>query len=153
MRLSRCVCQFPEESLGQTPPRHLSVYRAVGLGCVAGVLILACASAAAQDLPPPGSPDRPYLVPNANRLPDVNDQMVMRERLSKKENFDAANTLRAKEIADDTMKLLILTKDLKAQMNQLGSAPLSSRLIREAEVIEILARDIQTKMKLTVGSG
>jgi len=65
----------------------------------------------------------------------------------------AANALRTKEIADDTIKLLILIRDLKAKLDKLGDAPLTPQLIREAEVIAILAHCVQKKMKLTVGSG
>ena len=93
------------------------------------------------------------LRPEANRLPDVNDQMEMRQQLAKKQNFDAANALRTKQIVDDTTKLLILTKDLKAKLDKLGNDPLTPQMIRETEVISILAHDVQKKMKLTVGSG
>lgn len=97
-------------------------------------------------------PEHTILRPEANRLPDVNDQMEMREQLTKKKNFDAANALRTKQIADDTIKLLILTRDLKAKLDKLGNDPLTPELIRETEVIAILAHDVQKKMKLTVGS-
>jgi hypothetical protein len=93
------------------------------------------------------------LLPEANRPPDANEQMKMRETKQKKVNFDAANALREEQINDETAKLLILAKDLKAQMDKLGEAPLPARLVREAEVIELLAHDVQTKMTLTVTGG
>lgn len=98
------------------------------------------------------APPRPHtvLLPEANHLPDVNDRMKMNNARQQKENFDAANALRQKEIDDETVKLLILAKDLKEQMDKLGDHPLPPMLMREAEVIEFLAHDVQTKMTLTV---
>lgn len=124
--------------------------RAGGLTCVAAVLTINCTALPGQT-GQARDPDRPYIIPEANPLPDVNDRMVMGERKAKQQNFDAANEAREKQIMDDTAKLLILTRDLKAQTDKLGNGPLPARLVREAEVIEILARDVQTKMKLTVG--
>jgi len=117
----------------------------------AAMVVLSGMSATPQQSPPP-RPPHPILLPEANHLPDVNDQMKMREDETKKQNFDAVNALRTQQIADDTAKLLILTKDLKVQMEKVGDEPLPPRLVREAEVIEILAHDVQTKMTLTVGA-
>ena len=90
------------------------------------------------------------LMPEANRLPDANDRMKLNSARQQKENFDTANALRQKQIDDETVKLLILAKDLKEQMDKLGDQPLPPKLVREAEVIELLAHDVQTKMTLTV---
>ena len=38
-------------------------------------------------------------------------------------------------------------------MDLLGDKPLPNRLVREAQVIELLAHDVQTKMTLSVGGG
>jgi hypothetical protein len=98
------------------------------------------------------APPRPtsLLMPEANHLPDANDKMLMNQAHQKKENFDAANELREKQITEETANLLILAKDLKAQMDLLGDKPLTPRLLKEAEVIELLAHDVQAKMTLTV---
>lgn len=93
----------------------------------------------------------PILLPQANNLPDVNTQMLMKQKQVKKDNFEAANALRSKQIADETAKLLILAQDLKLQMDKLGNEPLPDRVLKEATVIELLAHDVQTKMTLTVG--
>ncbi|MGA8042719.1 MAG: hypothetical protein WCA37_07950 [Terracidiphilus sp.] len=77
----------------------------------------------------------------------------MQEARLKKENFEKANTERMREIDDESVKLLILTRDLKAKMDRAGKGQLPPEVVREAEVIEILARDVQEKMKLTVGGG
>ncbi len=98
----------------------------------------------------PHPPPHPILLPQANRLPDVNDQMLMRQSLHIRQNFDAANLLRQQQIQDDSTNLLILARDLKTQMDALGDKPVPERLRREAAVIEVLAHDVQIRMTLSV---
>lgn len=108
----------------------------------------------AQTNPLPAPHPRPSLLsPEANNPPDANDQMMMRQREKKEQNFDALNALRQQQIVSDAAKLLILTNDLKAKMQKLGNKPFPPIMVREAEVIEVLAHDVQTKMSLTVGGG
>jgi hypothetical protein len=112
-----------------------------------GSIVEKAAGQSAASAPPP----RPsLLIPEANRLPDANDQLKLNEARQKKDNFEAANALRQQQIDDETVKLLILAKDLKAQMNLLGDKLPTEKLLREAEVIELLAHDVQAKMTLTV---
>lgn len=101
------------------------------------------------------APPKPHsiILPEANRPPDANDQMIMQEKKLTKQNFDAANTERKRQIDVESLKLLILTRDLKAKMDKIGESPLPVEMMREAEMIEILAHDVQEKMKLTVGGG
>jgi len=120
----------------------------------AGLAVLTTLIAVAQ--PPQQSstnPDRPYLLPEANRLPDKNDQMQLRDDQGKKQNFEAANAERKKQIADDTSKLLELATQLKAEVDKTSKDTLSINVIRKAESIEKLARGVKEKMKLTVGAG
>lgn len=105
-----------------------------------------------QTPPSPPNLDRPYLIPEANRLPDSNDQMKLRDQQSKKQNFEAANTERKRQINDDSARLLKLATDLKAEVQKTNKDTLSLAVIRKAEEIEKLARDVKEKMKLTVGS-
>jgi hypothetical protein len=93
------------------------------------------------------------IAPGPTHVPDENALMTMNMAKRKKENFDAANALRERQINDEAVKLLILAKDLKLQMDKLGDKPLPDRLLREAEVIELLAHDVQTKMTLTIKGG
>lgn len=86
-----------------------------------------------------------------NQPPDATTQMKLHQDRTRQQNFDAANALRQSQIADETMKLLILARDLKSQMEKMGGQPLPAHLLREAEVIEILARDVQQRMILVVG--
>lgn len=97
-------------------------------------------------------PKRPYPVPEANRLPDANDQMKLHEQQNKKQNFEAANAERKKQIADDSNRLLKLATDLKAEVDKTNKDTLSLSVIRKADEIEKLARNVKEKMKLSVAS-
>jgi hypothetical protein len=87
-----------------------------------------------------------------NRSMDTHEINALQDKSSKKRNFDAANAARKLLIDDETNKLLILAKDLKAKTDNMGNAPLTPTMLREAEVIEFLANDVKEKMKLTVNS-
>ncbi len=120
------------------------------LACfVAGAALAAAAPLAAQT--PGPNTDRPYLIPDANRLPDVNDQMLMREQQTKKQNFEAANVERKKQLAADSATLLKLATELKAEVDKTTKDMLSLNVIRKADEIERLAHDMKEKMKITVG--
>lgn len=95
--------------------------------------------------------DRPYLLPEANRLPDANAQMKMRETQAKQQSFDAANAERKKQLSDDSAKLLTLAMALKAEVDKTNKDMLSLNVIRKADEIEKLAHDVKEKMKITVG--
>jgi len=133
------------------PMRSQPGFRVTGIaiGFAAAAAIFAGVARAQQE--PPPRPPHPILLPEANHLPDVNDQMVMKEQNAKKKDFSAANAERKRQIDDEAVKLLILAKDLKAKMEKAGNDPLSPTLVREAEVIELLAGDLKLKMKMTVG--
>ena len=100
-------------------------------------------------------PPRPTSIiqPAANHPPDANDQMLMQEHQGKKQQFEAVNAERKRQLDTESANLLILAKDLNAQVQKLGNKPLPARMVREAEVIELLAHDVQAKMKLTAGGG
>jgi hypothetical protein len=72
------------------------------------------------------------------------------DRKVQKRNYNVANAARKHFIDDETNKMLILARDLKAKIDGLGSDRPSSVMLREAAVIEFLAKDIKEKMKLTV---
>ena len=94
--------------------------------------------------------DRPILSPEANRPPDANQQMAMREQQGKKANFEAANVERKRQIADDSARLLKLASDLKTEVDKTSKDTLSLGVIRKAEEIEKLAHMVKEKMKLTM---
>jgi hypothetical protein len=85
-------------------------------------------------------------------LPDVNQQMVMREQQIKKQNFEEVNAERKKLIADESALLLKLATDLKSEVDKTNQDTLSLNVIRKADTIEKLAHDVKEKMKLTVGA-
>jgi hypothetical protein len=77
--------------------------------------------------------------------------MEMREAQTKKQDFEAANAERKKQIADDTAKLLKLAADLKVEVDKTNKDTLSLSVIRKADEIERLAHNVKEKMKLSVG--
>ena len=93
----------------------------------------------------------PHLPPELNRIPDSNQANEINDQQKKKDNFEAANAERKKEIASDTTKLLKLATELKAEVDKTNKDLLSLNVIRKADEIEKLAHDVKEKMKLTVG--
>jgi len=93
---------------------------------------------------------RSIVIPN--RTLDSRDLRELAEKNERKKNYEAANVERKRVIDDETNKLLILARDLKMKTDNLGSAPLTRTMVREAEVIELLANDVKKKMKLTVSA-
>jgi hypothetical protein len=88
----------------------------------------------------------------SNNLPDANQQMLMRQQQAKKQSFEVVNADRKKIIADESALLLKLATDLKTEVDKTSQDTLSLSVIRKAEVIEKLARDVKEKMKQTVGT-
>jgi hypothetical protein len=124
------------------------VRAALGLGVLTALI-------AVSQQPPQQSdsnPDKPYLRPEANRVPDKNAQMQMQDDKSQKQRFEAANTERQRQISEDTSKLLELATQLKAEVDKTSKDTLSLNVIRKAESIERLAKGVKEKMKLTAGA-
>jgi hypothetical protein len=69
-----------------------------------------------------------------------------------KQNFDAANAERRKQIADDSARLLKLATDLKTEVDKTTKDTLSLSVIRKADEIEKLAHGVKEKMKLSEGT-
>jgi hypothetical protein len=117
---------------------------AAGLVAAAGVSVVAVYG---QQGVAEGTP-RPIVIPN--RSLDTHELKELAEKNERKRNFDAANAARKLQIDDETNRLLILARDLKEKTDKMGSGRLPAQLVREAEVIELLANDVKQKMKLTV---
>ncbi len=118
----------------------------------AGLIALTCIPASkgngqqgAAQVPP-----KPIVIPN--RTLDSHELNDLAEQNAKKRNFDAANAERKRVIDDETKMLLILARDLKTKTDSLGSVPLTPTMVREAEVIELLASDVKEKMRLTINA-
>lgn len=150
-----------QHSGSQAPPfSHVRSSRRLAHFRRGSVVLLATAAlfASAQQMPqatPSGSPvhpEKPYLLPEANRLPDANDRMEMQQKEAKNAKFEAANAVRRKQIADDAAKLLALATELKTEVDKTNKDTLSIEVIRKADSIERLAKGVKEKMKLTVGA-
>ena len=57
------------------------------------------------------------------------------------------NIQRHKQLASDSVKLLALATELKAEVDQAGNADPTPDQLRKAEQIEKLARSVRDKMK------
>jgi hypothetical protein len=134
------------------PPRARRSRLLIGSGLLslAAIALLTGAAQPGQQ-PTGGDVDKPYLLPEANRLPDANDQMKMRDQKAKQQNFDVANAERKRQLSDESAKLLTLAMALKAEVDKTNKDMLSLNVIRKADEIEKLAHNVKEKMKLTVG--
>jgi hypothetical protein len=128
---------------------HKSIGARVLAAAIVFVTLAASHSLNSQQSPNPG---KPILLPEANRPPDANAQMAMREQQNKKQSFEAANIERKKQINDDSARLLKLASDLKAEVDKTSKDTLSIGVIRKADEIEKLAHTVKEKMKLTMSA-
>jgi hypothetical protein len=87
-----------------------------------------------------------------NRTLDPHELKELEVKNRNRRNLDAANAARKRVIDDETNKLLILARDLKAKTDRIGGGALTPTMVREAEVIEVLAKDVKEEMKLTVSA-
>jgi hypothetical protein len=94
----------------------------------------------------------PRYSPEIIRAPDANTQNDINEQQRKKQDFEAANAERKRQINADSARLLKLATDLKTEVDKTGKDTLSLGVIRKADEIEKLAHDVKEKMKLSVGS-
>ncbi|HUH61523.1 MAG TPA: hypothetical protein VLZ50_00945 [Terracidiphilus sp.] len=141
--------------LGALPPRLIRVRSLVrALLWLAAVPGIASAISLGQVPQPPPRTPHPVILPDANRLPDANDQMEMREQQEegKTKGYAAANLERKKQIADDAARLVKLAAELKAAVDKTSKNTLSLDVIRKAEEIERLARSVREKMRLSAGA-
>jgi hypothetical protein len=138
---------------GSNPVKNGRTFRwaIMVVGCA--LMLLFAPPLCAQGGQTANGPPKPlgYVLPEANRPPDANDRMVMQQEHQKAEDFEKVNAARLRQINDESTKLLILARDVKVKMELAGTKPLPPELIKEAEVIELLAHDVQQKMKVTVG--
>jgi hypothetical protein len=125
--------------------RRIAVCVLISGAIAGGTLMLAGVAQSTQSQP---DPSRPLLRPEANRLPDANDQMKMRERDVQRLNFDAANAGRRNQLLKASEMLETMAMSLKAEVDQPND--LSPNTIHKAETIEKLARIVKERMMLTV---
>ena len=102
----------------------------------------------AQTNQPPSRPLTTIVLPEANRPPDANDQMIMREKNTQKHNFDTANLERLKQLLETTQALETMAMALEAEVEKSGEV--SENTLHKAETIEKLARIAKQRMTLTI---
>lgn len=64
--------------------------------------------------------------------------------------FELLNTVRQKEMASDTEKLVALASQVKADMDKSTQPTLSMESVRQVEQIEKLAQSVRDKMRASV---
>jgi hypothetical protein len=132
---------------------------ALNLTCLAVLVAIPFAAGNSQtSMSPSGNPTHNYtgippMNPTANPTADANRYMEdsMKAHSSQKQ-FDKLNSLRHKEMKEDTAKLIILAIQLKAETDQTSREKLSVAELRKAELIEKLAKSVHDKMKASAGN-
>jgi len=131
---------------------HGASRRAIRLGLMCGSMVLFLVPAAGGGWQQESMLQYPKIPPEAVRMPDAVQQHDINQQEKEKQNFEAANAERKKEIADDSSKLLKLATDLKTEVDKTNKDTLSLNVIRKADAIEKLAHDVKEKMKLSIGA-
>lgn len=129
-------------------PRSRGLALRLGLFCAAVLGMLTLAGFAQVNQPASG-PLTSLINPEAHPMPDANDRMIMREENARKQNFDAANAERLKQMMKATDMLETMASALKAEVDKSGDV--TQNTINKAEAIEKLARIVRQRMTLTVG--
>lgn len=137
--------------------RSTGVRRWVTAGAVAGAILALTAKCdfsqngqSTQQLanPQPGATPAKLMEANS-RLPDANAMMEVNGENLKRAKFEAANLERKRQMSADSVELLKLAAELKAEVDKTAHDTLSMNEVKRAEEIERLAHDVQVKMKLT----
>jgi|ERR1035438_1705726 hypothetical protein len=147
--------------IGPLRPRSMVLEKAAwvrGVICLAVVMSIPLAAGVAQQvgngLPyPPPSPGMPPMNQMANPTADAN--RLMQDSMKHQDNlkrFELMNVQRQKEMTSDAAKLIELAHQLKAETDKGTPDKLSVFEIREAELIEKLAHNIQHKMRASVSN-
>ena len=118
------------------------------------LLITAGLACVAQDgHPPAAQSDKPG---NADKMPavsaDSKSETANPAKLSRQEKAAAVDIERKKQIADESTKLLSMALALKAEVDKTTKDTLSINVIRKADEIEKLARNVREKMKQSSGA-
>ncbi|HEX5433217.1 MAG TPA: hypothetical protein VFY05_03180 [Candidatus Angelobacter sp.] len=77
--------------------------------------------------------------------------MSQQEKEMQKRQFKAANKKRQEDIRKDTDKLFQLATELKAAVDKTNENVLSLDVIRKADEVEKLAKQVKEKMKQSIG--
>jgi len=105
------------------------------------LLSAACCAVPAYAQVAPGSPN-PNVPGVAPSFGDSSPDAAMAAKMSKERNAD-----RQKTIVSETNQLLDLAKQLKDAVDKSDKDQLSLQVVRKAEEIEKLAKDVKSKMR------
>jgi hypothetical protein len=90
------------------------------------------------------------VTPAANAVTAANTKAPLENPEPAKPAVDAVKAEQEKQIADDSARLLKLATDLKAEVDKSTKDTLSITVIRKADEIERLARNVREKARPTV---
>ena len=116
------------------------------VGLAALVLVTGAAQAGPQQAQVPAT-DKTLQMPDANQPAQPAEPPTGR---AKKQ--DAAAQQRKKDLTDESATLLTLAMALKAEVDKTNKDTLSINVIRKADQIEKLARNVKEQIRKTVGS-
>ena len=126
--------------------------------CVVGLFLLLTYVAWAQGQngqqtgQPQSNGSTPAQDPGPGRAWTTNPQIVIPEAQSGARNLQAANAERRKQLTEDSVRLVKMATELKAEVYKTTKDTLSLNVIRKADEIEKLAHAVKEKMKLAPAS-
>ena len=124
-----------------------------GLVC-ASVAVVAALTCIAQNAGPPKDAEsaaKAAVPAPATQAAGANDQTAHNDSKAGQGALDPANTMRRKQISDDSTKLLSLAISLKTEVDKTNKDMLSLSVIRKADEIEKLAHNVKDKLRLSAG--
>lgn len=149
MQQSRVQKGLPKRGRRWRAARLVCLRRTLGSFFLAGSCMLAAQQAPQNGQQANGS--QPQGQPSANRAWTSSGPLAFGSQ-AEKQNSDAANLERQKQLADDSAKLVKLATDLKIEVDKTTKDTLSLSVIRKADEIEKLAHSVKEKMKFTPGA-
>jgi hypothetical protein len=120
---------------------------------VVGFLFVAGLACIAQDSRPPAAQaDKPPTT-QAPTAPSASEpQAADASKMTKQQKVAAADNERKKQLTDESAQLLSMALALKAEVDKTTKDTLSINVIRKADEIEKLARNVKEKMKQKPGN-
>jgi hypothetical protein len=150
------IRDFISDAFGRRGPKLKPRFQARSLFCVAVFAAIPYAAGISQSSLA-GGPGHDYGVlpsnPTSNPTADANriieDSMRLRES---QKRIAALNVQRQKDMTLDTEKLVLLAIKLKAETDRTSKDKLSVTELRQAELIEKLAKSVGNKMRASDGN-
>ena len=118
----------------------------------AALLLAAGLVCVAQDSHPAATPESKAPTAAPASPADSKSQPAAPAKMSKEQKAAAAESERKKQIAEQSTELLNMALALKAEVDKTTKDTLSINVIRKADEIERLARNVKEKMKQSSGA-